>query len=55
MINKVTKDECLDAIEYFWQVEDLEDSQRDRIYYLKILMKKVANSYKIKLVFNNDE
>ena len=54
MINKVTKDECLDAIEYFWQTADL-DARVDRIHYLKILMKKVANSYKIKLVFEEIE
>tara|TARA_Y100001956_G_C3995261_1_gene131033 strand:+ start:133 stop:291 length:159 start_codon:yes stop_codon:yes gene_type:complete len=49
MINKVNKKECLDALEYFWQVEDLEDSERDKIHYLIILMKKVANDYNIKL------
>ena len=48
MLNEVTKKECKDALEYFWQVEDLEN-ERDRTYYLKILMKKVANDYGIKL------
>ena len=48
MINNVTKKEVLDAIEYFWQCVDL-DCPSDRIHYNKILMKKVANDYKIKL------
>ena len=47
-VNKVTKKECLDALEYFWQCEDLEDSS-DRIHYTKILLKKIANDYNIKL------
>ena len=48
MINNVTKKECIDALEYFWQCVDLDD-EGDRIYYTKILLKKVANSYNIKL------
>ena len=47
-INKVSKKECLDAIDYFWQCVDLEGSG-DRTHYTKILLKKVANDYKIKL------
>tara|TARA_R100001594_G_scaffold35822_2_gene65405 strand:- start:1947 stop:2102 length:156 start_codon:yes stop_codon:yes gene_type:complete len=48
MLNKVTKKECEDAIDYFWGSVDLDDSG-DRIYYTKILLKKVANNYNIKL------
>lgn len=48
MINKVTKDEALDALEYFWHTANLDD-EGDTMHYTKILMKKVANDYKIKL------
>ena len=48
MINKVNKKEVMDAIDYFWQCEDLE-CDSDRIYYLKILLKKVANDCNLKL------
>jgi hypothetical protein len=48
MINKVNKKECLGAMEYFCQCVDLDD-ESDKIHYTKILMKKVANDYKIKL------
>jgi len=48
MINKVDKKECLDALDYFWQTANLDDDC-DTMHYTKILMKKVANDYKIKL------
>tara|TARA_R100000697_G_scaffold111383_1_gene128308 strand:- start:58 stop:213 length:156 start_codon:yes stop_codon:yes gene_type:complete len=48
MINEVTKNEFMDAIDYFWQCVDL-DCESDKIHYIKILMKKVANDYNIKL------
>lgn len=48
MLNKVNKKECLDAIDYFWQCVDLEEKS-DKIYYIIILLKKVANDYNIKL------
>ena len=47
-INKVSKKECIDAIDYFWQVVDLSEDS-DKIHYTKILLKKVANDYNIKL------
>ena len=49
MINKVNKKEVMDAIDYFWQCEDVE-CDSDRIYYLKILLKKVANIYGVELI-----
>ena len=48
MLNKVNKNECIDAIDYFWQCVDLDD-ECDKIHYTKILLKKVANDYNIKL------
>lgn len=47
-MNKVTKKECIDALEYFWECVDLDD-ESDKTHYTKILLKKVANNYKIKL------
>ena len=48
MLNKVNKNECIDAMDYFWECVDL-DEESDKIHYTKILLKKVANDYKIKL------
>ena len=48
-INKVSKEQCLDAIDYFWECANLDDENNDAMHYTKILMKKVANDYKIKL------
>ena len=55
MINKVSKKECLDAIDYFWSNGYIQELTTDRKYYLTILLKKVANTYKIKLVENKEE
>ena len=55
MINKVSKEECLDAIDYFWSSGFIDGLTTDRKYYLTILLKKVANTYKIKLVENKEE
>ena len=51
MINKVSKKECLEAIDYFFVKGYLENSGcYDVQYYTKILLKKVANDYKLELV-----
>ena len=47
-INKVSKKECIDALDYFWQTMDLSDGG-DKVHYTKILLKKIANDYNIKL------
>ena len=49
MINKVTKEECIDAIEYLFVNDFLGEMTSDKKYYVTILLKKVANDYKIKL------
>jgi len=49
MTNKVTKKECLDAIDYFWTEGFSFNLNSDQRYYCDILLKKVANSYNIKL------
>ena len=48
-INKVTKKEVYDAIDYFWAEGFIEDLRSDARHYVTILLKKVANDYKIKL------
>jgi len=53
MKNKVTKKECMDAIDYFWNAGCIESMYGDKLHYIKILLKKVANIYKIKLEEND--
>ena len=55
MINKVSKKECMEAIEYLF-VDCYIDNIgcHDLKYYTEILLKKVANNYNIELRFNDD-
>tara|TARA_B100001250_G_scaffold45108_1_gene35455 strand:- start:4430 stop:4615 length:186 start_codon:yes stop_codon:yes gene_type:complete len=48
-INKVSKDDCLEAIEYLFCQAFVNDMTGDQRYYTKILLKKVANNYNMKL------
>ena len=48
MLNKVTKKDCIDAIEYLW--DNVEEMTSDKRYYTEILLKRVANLYNIKLI-----
>jgi len=48
-INKVSKKECLDAIDYLFTMGYTLEMTRDKKYYTEILLKKVANVYNIKL------
>jgi hypothetical protein len=48
-INKVSKEDCLDAIEYLFCQAFVNDMTSDQRYYTKILLKKVANNYNMKL------
>ena len=48
-INKVSKDDCLEAIEYLFCQAYVNDMTSDQRYYTKILLKKVANNYSMKL------
>jgi hypothetical protein len=49
MINKVTKEEVLDAIQYLHTEGFVEEMNSDKQYYTEILLKKVANIYNINL------
>ena len=55
MLNKVTKKECLEAIDYLWAMGYTLDKTSDKKYYTENLLKKVANIYKIKLVAKDEE
>ena len=48
-INKVSKKDCLDAIEYLHVQGYVEEMTRDKRHYVEILLKKVANAYLIRL------
>ena len=49
MINKVSKKDVLDAIDYLWTEGFVEEMTRDKRYYTMVLLRKVANIYRIKL------
>ena len=49
MINKVSKSECMDAIDYLHTNGFVEEMTTDKKHYTEILLKKVANMYNIKL------
>jgi len=50
-INKVSKKDCLEAIEYLFTMGYTQEMTSDKRYYTEILLKKVANDYNIKLIF----
>ena len=49
MTNKVTKEDCMEAIEYLHVQGFIEEMSRDQKWAVEILLKKVANNYKLKL------
>ena len=49
MLNIVSKEEILEAIEYLWTEGFVDEMTRDKRYYTMILLKKVCNIYNIKL------
>ena len=53
-INKVSKKDCLEAIEYLFTMGYTEEMTSDKRYYTEILLKKVANDYNIKLLFEEE-
>ena len=55
MINKVTKAECLDAIEYLFVEGFVDEMTSDKKHYTTILLKKVANDYNLNLVWDKKE
>ena len=55
MLNKVTKKEIDDAFDYFMDTGRLEELKEDDVYYIKALLKFVANKYNWKLIFEEEE
>ena len=55
MLNKVSKQDCKDAIEYLWEEGFVQEMTTDKKYYTTILLKKVANFYNIKLEEDDKE
>ena len=53
-INKVSKDECMEAINYLFGNGFIDEMTRDKKYYVSVLMKRVANEYNIKLEFEDE-
>ena len=49
MSSKVTKKECMDAIDYFFVEGFIEELGTDKKYYTRILLNKVAESYSMEL------
>ena len=53
-INEVSKEDCLEAIDYLFTNGYTQEMTSDKQYYTEILLKKVANDYNIKLVFEEE-
>ena len=49
-MNKVSKKDVMDAIEYFWQAGYLHELSIDKKYYTEFLLRCCASKYKIELV-----
>ena len=54
-LNKVTKSECMDAIEYLFKEGFVDEMTSDKKHYTTILLKKVANTYKIRLIWDEEK
>ena len=52
-LNKVSKDECMEAIDYLFTAGYTQEMTTDKRYYTQILLKKVANDYNIQLIFED--
>ena len=55
MLNKVDNKTVIDAIDYFFGEGMIEQMISDERYYVKALINKIANIYKIKLQWDNDD
>ena len=55
MLNKVSKKQIDDAFDYFMDTGRLEELKSDDVYYIQALLNFVANKYKIKLIFAEEE
>jgi len=53
--NKVTKKQIDDAFEYFMDTGRLEELNSDDRYYIKVLLKVIANKDNIELIFDEED
>jgi len=49
-LNKVTKKECIEAIDYLHREGFVEEMGTDKKFYTEILLRKVANDFNVRLV-----
>jgi len=54
-LNKVSKNEVIEALDYFWSDGFINELKSDQIHYVKILLYAAANKYRIKLYDENDK
>ena len=53
-INKVTKKECMEAIDYLFIDGFVDEMTSDKRHYTTILLKKVANLYNMELIWEKN-
>ena len=53
--HKVTKKEIFDALHYFHGIGMIGNQSGDAEHYIKILLRKVANTYNVNLTLENGE
>ena len=54
-INKVSREDCMEASEFLFVQGYVDEMTSDKKYYVSKLLNKVANDYKIKLEWNTLE
>tara|TARA_Y100001938_G_scaffold65675_1_gene91217 strand:- start:1030 stop:1197 length:168 start_codon:yes stop_codon:yes gene_type:complete len=54
-MSKSTKQQCEEAIEYFFVEGFIDELGTDKKYYTKILLNKVADDYNIKLEWEDTD
>ena len=54
-MNKVTKKQCMEAIQYFFEMGIVDELTSDKRHYTKILLDKVADDYNIKLQWEDTD
>tara|TARA_R100000278_G_scaffold92473_1_gene70476 strand:+ start:32 stop:190 length:159 start_codon:yes stop_codon:yes gene_type:complete len=52
-MNEVTKKQCMEAIQYFFEMGMVDELTSDKKHYTKILLNKVANDYRLQLVWED--
>ena len=55
MVNKVNKKQINDAFDYFMDTGRLDELNYDDVYYIKVLLKVVANKYNWQLIFEGEK